>query len=1044
MKNRLLILVAMLLSIDTIAQSTEGNGNNYILSPARYLGYNATSGAFPLLTRTNNVNRMRLNGDQAATINGINTQVNGYLGLGPNGYFNPTVSPWTMLHLEGPNNSGFGGNGWRSWMRTGMLVREESDHIYVGMKNEGSNRSDAIINWSDDAADVDKLRFLFTGNASSGNGDDTNRLNGAGLNGYEFMRMQTVPAIVNEVNYPVGHVGIGPLFTDVLTPQNRLHINAESGLPTYMQISNVASSTLAGTGQTGTDGLKLGMEPILNGSIRRQYGFLQWQENTPFIVQSDWDGTTGGVTAGERLRITSVGALVNTETNAYGGLTTPTNVTRVSVSHNGAAPVTKPLSLMHLGYNAVGSSAGGWRPWMDIGTFTSNGLDHVYVGLKQEGTSITADRMDAVVGWGDNHAGTTGPDNMRFIFTSATGGTSPATGANGLEGMRMTPTPLEGIFTGIGGDAANPYGPAVPTANPTATLEVNSWGTTNVNGGSSGLRFTNLTTISPMLVNPGPGVLAVDDEGDVIYVQGSTGGSGSFGSSCSDTVNGVLAFDTKVDLNNHNLYFTKNDALGQNHVGIGYSCSAALPGKLSVHQGHPAAVNQSTTAIDAHNKDIASVMPLTMTGVKGLVDGVETLPRIEHIGGDFLVRNGQLNFGVRSRINSSQFAGATDYGLYTEINDPNALVTFGTWSVAQGGSNANWGVYSFAAPRTAAQGGSAQGYGGRFGTANHGTVNVGVWGEANDPFPSPAHQASNCFGVAGIAKNGANNYGVYGEAGTSGSNNAGYFTGNVQLTGSPLTVSDAQFKTNVENLPDGLNLLMQLKPKTYFMDTAHFERMNFDRSRQYGFIAQEVAKVLPSLVKKNVHPAKIDSTGREIAPEIAYQTLNYNAIIPINTQAIIELNQKVESRDSVIAKQQTTIDDLNTRLAKLENCLSGILPSLCQMSQSIIETNDVKQQEQLRAQLSIRLQNQNTIVLDQNVPNPFSEQTVINFSIPKSVQKAQILFYNGDGKLIQSVNVAERGLGSLTVFGSDLSSGIYTYTLIADGQVVATKKMIHD
>jgi hypothetical protein len=82
--------------------------------------------------------------------------------------------------------------------------------------------------------------------------------------------------------------------------------------------------------------------------------------------------------------------------------------------------------------------------------------------------------------------------------------------------------------------------------------------------------------------------------------------------------------------------------------------------------------------------------------------------------------------------------------------------------------------------------------------------------------------------------------------------------------------------------------------------------------------------------------------------------------------------------------------------------------------------------------------------LDQNVPNPFSEQTVINFSIPASVQKAQILFYNGEGKLIQSVNVAERGLGSLTVFGSDLSSGIYTYTLVADGQIVATKKMIRD
>ena len=43
---------------------------------------------------------------------------------------------------------------------------------------------------------------------------------------------------------------------------------------------------------------------------------------------------------------------------------------------------------------------------------------------------------------------------------------------------------------------------------------------------------------------------------------------------------------------------------------------------------------------------------------------------------------------------------------------------------------------------------------------------------------------------------------------------------------------------------------------------------------------------------------------------------------------------------------------------------------------------------------------------------------------------------------MQSVDVTERGLGNLTVFGSDLSTGVYTYTLVADGQIVATKRMM--
>jgi hypothetical protein len=122
--------------------------------------------------------------------------------------------------------------------------------------------------------------------------------------------------------------------------------------------------------------------------------------------------------------------------------------------------------------------------------------------------------------------------------------------------------------------------------------------------------------------------------------------------------------------------------------------------------------------------------------------------------------------------------------------------------------------------------------------------------------------------------------------------------------------------------------------------------------------------------------------------------------------------------------------------------LSGILPYLCQLSQQSIQENTPASQELIRSQLAVRLSNKEAIVLDQNVPNPFAEQTVINFSIPETVAKAQIHFYTADGKLMQSVDVKDRGLGSITVFGSDLSSGTYTYTLVADGIVVATKRMV--
>jgi hypothetical protein len=91
---------------------------------------------------------------------------------------------------------------------------------------------------------------------------------------------------------------------------------------------------------------------------------------------------------------------------------------------------------------------------------------------------------------------------------------------------------------------------------------------------------------------------------------------------------------------------------------------------------------------------------------------------------------------------------------------------------------------------------------------------------------------------------------------------------------------------------------------------------------------------------------------------------------------------------------------------------------------------------------TISLNTVQSIVLNQNVPNPFAEQTVITYSIPESVKKADILFYDSNGKLINTVSIKERGNSQLNVFANDLSTGIYTYTLVADGQIVATKKMV--
>ena len=80
--------------------------------------------------------------------------------------------------------------------------------------------------------------------------------------------------------------------------------------------------------------------------------------------------------------------------------------------------------------------------------------------------------------------------------------------------------------------------------------------------------------------------------------------------------------------------------------------------------------------------------------------------------------------------------------------------------------------------------------------------------------------------------------------------------------------------------------------------------------------------------------------------------------------------------------------------------------------------------------------------MDQNKPNPFSESTVIALNIPEQAQTANIFIYDMSGKQVKSIPVAERGETNITVYAADLTAGMYIYTLVVDGKVAVTRRMI--
>ena len=62
--------------------------------------------------------------------------------------------------------------------------------------------------------------------------------------------------------------------------------------------------------------------------------------------------------------------------------------------------------------------------------------------------------------------------------------------------------------------------------------------------------------------------------------------------------------------------------------------------------------------------------------------------------------------------------------------------------------------------------------------------------------------------------------------------------------------------------------------------------------------------------------------------------------------------------------------------------------------------------------------------------------------VTEDVAKAEIHITDKSGKLVKLIPINSSGKGTLNLRAEDFPSGLYDYTLFADGKLVATKKMM--
>ncbi|PHN08497.1 T9SS type A sorting domain-containing protein [Flavilitoribacter nigricans] len=81
-------------------------------------------------------------------------------------------------------------------------------------------------------------------------------------------------------------------------------------------------------------------------------------------------------------------------------------------------------------------------------------------------------------------------------------------------------------------------------------------------------------------------------------------------------------------------------------------------------------------------------------------------------------------------------------------------------------------------------------------------------------------------------------------------------------------------------------------------------------------------------------------------------------------------------------------------------------------------------------------------MLRQNQPNPFRESTRIAYFIPDAVNRAVLKITDARGELLESIPIKGKGQGSTTIRPFALNTGTYFYSLVLDGQISDTRKMI--
>jgi len=260
-------------------------------------------------------------------------------------------------------------------------------------------------------------------------------------------------------------------------------------------------------------------------------------------------------------------------------------------------------------------------------------------------------------------------------------------------------------------------------------------------------------------------------------------------------------------------------------------------------------------------------------------------------------------------------------------------------------------------------------------------------------------------------------------------------------------LSDGRAKKNIRSEVPGISFINLLQPVMYNLDLDVVDELLKSDDPKINEVRDSVRKTLSPEEKKVMTKARADKEKRVytgfVAQDVekAARSIGYDfsgVDVPENGKGAYGLRYAEFVVPLVKAVQE--LGEQNDRLQKQVNELTGLVYKLLgkESDPGVLRSGTGEESVTGLPELPA-----DGASLQQNIPNPFNQSTVIRYILPQTYNSAQIVMTNAAGRIVRQIPVSGSGeAGSITIEAGSLTAGIYYYSLYADNRLIDTKKML--